>query len=111
MSQRQREHSRLRWALLTIDCNVQTISLLAARFSSVYQPLLAPDGLSMFTLSYLTCKPFFTGAEALTQALPHCKKLVVLEMLCCGLGDEGARSLAKNLPSCVVVFFVLCKFV
>lgn len=37
----------------------------------------------------------------LTQALPHCKKLVVLEMLCCGLGDEGARSLSKNLPTCV----------
>jgi hypothetical protein len=51
-------------------------------------------------------KPFFTGAEALTQALPHCKKLVVLEMICCGLGDEGARSLAKNLPSCVAVFLL-----
>ena len=49
-------------------------------------------------------KPYVAGAEALTAALPHCKKLVVLEMLCCGLGDEGARSLAKNLPSYVAVF-------
>jgi hypothetical protein len=40
-----------------------------------------------------------SGAEALASALSHCKKLAVLEMLCCGLGDQGAKNLAKNLPS------------
>ena len=67
--------------------------------------MLAVDSL-IFDHSPLSCKPRFAGAEALTQALPHCKKLVVLEMLCCGLGDEAARSLAKNLPSCVAVFLL-----
>ena len=41
-----------------------------------------------------------TGCKQLALALTHCKKLRVLEMLCCGLGDEGAKALAKGLPSC-----------
>ena len=34
----------------------------------------------------------------LTDICYLCRR--VLEMLACGLGDEGAKALAKNLPSC-----------